>query len=999
MTRSHRRRGAIVARGIALCAVLLGGRSAFALNPSLDVSQYVHTAWRIRDGFIKTTIQAIAQTADGYIWIGTESGLFRFDGVRVTAWRPPPGEELPSARINNLLTARDGTLWIATATGLASWNGRTLSQYPPLNGRYIGKLLEDRGGTMWVTAANLTAGRWTLAEITGGQPRLHGDDGEPGVGAMGLFEDRGGHLWVGTLDGLWRWKPGLATFFPLGTVNGVQGIAQGDDATLLLLASGGIHRFADGRSEIAYPFAPSVQPPQASILLRDRDGGLWVGTPDSGLMHVHHGIIDVFAQADGLSGARVHKVFEDREGNIWVVTGGGLDRFGDPAVATLTTRQGLSTGSTASVAASAGGGVWLASYTGLNRIDDSGVSAQKRLPLRSTQSIFVDRAGRLWVSGPGAAGILDGDRFAPVRGVPPGNVRAIAEDSRGIWLVSDAFGLTRVSADGERIEEQVPWRALKPKDRATAMTADANKPGLWLGFASGGIAFVTDNTVRSSYATADGLGAGGVRDLRLDSDGSLWVSTEGGLSRVRNGRVSTINSRNGLPCDSIRWVLEDYTRSLWIHTTCGLVRLGRSQIDEWAAAHDARKSPGQLTFSAVFDTTEGVRDAGTVSFTSPAIVATDGRLWFKATDGISVVDPHHLPINDVPPPVAIDQITADHKIYDPARPLPARVRDLQIDYTALSFVAPEKVRFRYKLEGYDADWQDAGNRRQAFYTNLPPRTYRFRVVAANNSGVWNETGAALDISIPPAYYQTRWFLALSAGLLVALVWTAHRVRLRIVEHHEEEISALNERLMKAQEQERIRIAGELHDGVMQQMLAVTMMLGTAKRKIASQAADAEASIEKIQEKVIQAGTDIRQLSHGLHPPLLQEEGLPGALRSYCEQFSATSSIPTSCKVDESARDLSRGAALALFRITQEALGNAAKHAQAKQINVRLARSNGTVTLTVSDDGLGFDRSRLGAPGGLGLVMMRERASQLNGTFQFNSAPGRGTTISVVIPFR
>ena len=273
------------------------------------------------------------------------------------------------------------------------------------------------------------------------------------------------------------------------------------------------------------------------------------------------------------------------------------------------------------------------------------------------------------------------------------------------------------------------------------------------------------------------------------------------------------------------------------------------------------------------------------------------------------------------------------------------------------------------------------------------------MIAANDSGVWNEAGAAVDITIPPAYYQTTWFLALSAGVVIALVWTAHHVRLRVVEHHEREISALNERLMKAQEQERIRIAGELHDGVMQQMLAVTMMLGTAKRKIAGHAADAEAAIDRIQQKVIQTGTDIRQLSHGLHPPLLQEGGLPAALRSYCDQFGAAANVVVDCELDERARELSRGAALALFRITQEALGNAAKYAQAKQVTVRLARRNGSIVLTVSDDGVGFDRSRLATSGGLGLVMMRERAGQLNGTFEFDSVPGRGTTIRVVVPFR
>ena len=361
-------------------------------------------------------------------------------------------------------------------------------------------------------------------------------------------------------------------------------------------------------------------------------------------------------------------------------------------------------------------------------------------------------------------------------------------------------------------------------------------------------------------------------------------------------------------------------------------------------------------------------------------------------------------MNALPPPVYIERVVADRNAYEAASSvgqpmqLPPLVRDLQIDYTGLSLVAAERMRFRYQLEGHDAGWQDVGTRRQAFYNDLRPGSYRFRVIAANNSGVWNETGATLDFSIAPAYYQTSWFLALSVASVVALAWTAHRVRLRIVERHQREISALNERMMKAQEQERIRIAGELHDGVMQDMLAATMILGTAKRRLPSDS-NAVAAIDKVQQKLIQAGTDIRQLSHDLHPPLLQEAGLPKAVQGYCEQFSTASGIPVECHADDSVGELSRGAALALFRILQEALGNIAKHAKASRITVRLTRENRAVTLAVSDDGVGLDRSRLAAGGGLGLIMMRERASQLNGTFDIESAPPHGTTIRVTIPFR
>lgn len=354
--------------------------------------------------------------------------------------------------------------------------------------------------------------------------------------------------------------------------------------------------------------------------------------------------------------------------------------------------------------------------------------------------------------------------------------------------------------------------------------------------------------------------------------------------------------------------------------------------------------------------------------------------------------------------VIIERIRANGESYQAAASgkrglrLPSGIGDLQIDYAPLGPVAPERMRFRYKLEGWDRDWQEAGTRRQAFYTNLSPGTYRFRVSASNNSGVWHETDASVDFSIAPVFSKTPWFVAISLSLVLAAIWGTHRLRLRLVETHEHEISALNEQLMKAQEQERIRIAGELHDGVAQEMLAVTMMLGTAKRHIPD-GSEAQAALDRIQQKLIKLGTDIRQLSHDLHPPVLQEAGLPEAVRTYCGAFTASSGLPVQCEADDTLSALSGGAGLALFRILQEALGNAAKYAEATQVSVRLTRFRHMVFLSVTDDGVGFERGRLENSGGLGLISMRERTSQLNGIFDVDSVPGRGTRVRVEIPFR
>jgi signal transduction histidine kinase/ligand-binding sensor domain-containing protein len=1016
----------LVVIGTALAAGLLAwSPPAFALNPALDVSQYSHTSWKRRDGFSNATIVSFAQTADGYLWLGTEAGLLRFDGVRFVPWSPPPGASLPGQYIRSLLGARDGTLWIGTLDGLASLKDGTLTQYAELAGHSIDSILEDGRGTVWTAGARRDPRSGRLCAIRNGGPTCDGVDGRFGQWVYSLLEDSRGYLWAVTSTGLWRWMPGEPQFYPLmeAASGALQVLASAGDGALLLATRAGVRRFTEGKAALL-PHE-LLSPESGSSVLRDRDGGVWIGRLD-GLVHVHQGRSDTFLRSDGLSGDGVSRMFEDREGNIWVATSGGVDRFREAAAATFSSNQGLSSSVVGAVLAASDGGTWFSTSTGLNRWRDRQLTAyhgprepadqRPRSDLTSATvrerwgsgvpagvgSLYQDSRGRLIVAAVGRIGYMTGERFVPIE-APVSLVNDMTEDIRGnLWIADLDRGLIRVAAD--RTVQQIPISSLGRSDFITRLAADPQREDLWVGFAEGGVLRYTDGRVSASYGVANGLGQGRVKYLQADRDGTLWVATSGGLSRVKNGHAATLSSKSGLPCDLVDWMIDDGAGSVWLSMGCGLARVARSDLEAWATAVDQNPQATLTIRASVLDSADGVRGSTDVSTYSPhATRSADGRLWFATTDGANVVDPRRLPFNDLPPPVHVEQVIADRKSYavpsgaDGSLALPALIRDLQIDYTAPSFVAPEKVVFRYRLEGRDGDWQEAGTRRQAFYTDLAPGNYRFRVIAANNSGVWNEAGAALDFSVAPAYYQTNWFAALSVAAIAALLWSAHRVRLRIVERHQREISALNERLMKAQEQERIRIAGELHDGVMQKMLAVTMMLGTTKRRASD--SETKASLDKIQEKLIQTGTDIRQLSHGLHPPALQEAGLPQAVQAYCEEFSQTCGIPVVCEAAADASELSRGASLALFRILQEALGNAAKHAHATRIAVGLTRADGTVSLTVSDDGAGFDASRLGTAGGLGLIMMRERATQLNGKFEFQSAPGHGTTIRVVIPFR
>ena len=397
-------------------------------------------------------------------------------------------------------------------------------------------------------------------------------------------------------------------------------------------------------------------------------------------------------------------------------------------------------------------------------------------------SLFQDARGQLWVGTPSGVAFFKSDRFVPVAAVPYGIVYAFADDSAGHVWVSHQEGLLRLF--GARVVERIPWARLGRREPASALLHDAVRGGLWLGFRDGGLAYFSDGQIRASYAGAEGLGEGEVRGLYVDRSGTLWAPTAGGLSRIKDGHILTLTSRNGLPCNTVHWMIEDDARSVWLSLACGLVRIGWSELDAWAS------HPQQMVQATVFDRSDGVTSHRTsAGYNSVVAKSSDGRLWFVRNVGLSVIDPHHLAFNERPPPVHIERVTANDRIYDATNglELPPRVRDLSIDYTALSLAAPEKVRFRYMLEGQDADWKEVVNDRHVQYSNLPPRAYRFRVVASNNSGVWNETGATLAFSIAPAYYQTNWFRALSAATFLVLLWAAYQFRVRQLQRESKQL--------------------------------------------------------------------------------------------------------------------------------------------------------------------------------------------------------------------
>ena len=988
-----------------LAATLFGLHSpAFALNPSLEISQYAHTSWTVRDGYSLGSVFAMAQTPDGYLWLGSQFGLFRFDGVRFIPWQPPAGQQLRD-KPYSLLVTRDGTLWIGTFTGLLSWNGAELTRYPEVGEVFITSLFEDREGTVWAGVLGgppvTPSGR--LCAIRSGRAQCYGDDGAFGSFVWSVGEDGSGALWAGAESGVWRWKPGTPTRYATPGMRPGDLSKAEDGGVLVAMSGAGLRQIASDKFA-PYPIHSATKPnsllPDHDVnsnkLLRDRDGGLWIGTHERGLMHVRNGRTDVLRKSDGLSGDVACSLFEDREGNVWFASTAGLDRFREIPITTIAAKQGLSSDIANSVLAATDGSIWVATHQGLNRWKDGQFTVYRKssgLPGEVTQSLYQDYRDRIWVFTDRGLAYFNDGRFVAVGGVPSNEVYSMTGDKAGNLWLSGSKGLSHLHEG--RLVEHFPWSALGRSQQAKVILSDQG--GLWLSFwTDGGVLYFKDGQVRASYTPAEGLGKGHVPGLLIDKDAVLWAATEeGGLSRIKDGRVTTLTSRNGLPCDTIHWTMEDDDRSLWLYSACGLVRVARAELDAWTADTNRRVE------TTVWDTADGVRlqPVSPSSWGPTFSKSADGKFWsLIAEEGIAVVDPRHLVVNNLPPPVYIEQVTADRKTYDASQGLrlPSSVRDVAIEYTALSFVAPQKVKFRYKLEGYDNDWHDSGNRRQAIYTNLPPRSYRFRVMAANNSGVWNEEGALLEFAIAPAFYQTLWFRLLAVAVLLGLLWVAYQLRVRQLAHQ-------FNKTLEARVSERTRIARDLHDTLLQSFQGLLLRFQSASKILPERPDEAKQRLDSALDQAAAAIAEGRDAVQGLRSAAFETNDLANAITAIAAELtsdlSALDSPVIDVEVHGPARNLNPVVRDEAYRIAGEAIRNAFRHAQARRITVEIRYDKRLFRLTVRDNGTGIDdEAILQEPAGhFGLHGMRERAEIVGGRLEVWSKRDTGTEVELSIP--
>jgi signal transduction histidine kinase/ligand-binding sensor domain-containing protein len=951
----------------------------------------------MQDGTFNGSPTVITQTADGYLWIGTNLGLVRFDGVRFTSWNPPSGQRLLDSRILTLLGTHDGGLWIGTGYSISRWKDGELTNYPELSGR-IESIVEDDDGAVWLARTQQTDKSGPLCRIKQEQIRCYTtSDGIPFDLAIQLSRGSSGELWVGGYSELCRWKPGSCTSYFANvsrrpeTFAKLRGLATGADGSVWADIDQSrkvlqLERFENGSwSNRSYPEIPADNS-DVTTLFVDRNGTLWIGTGSHGMFRIRGDEVEHFGNADGLSSDAVGRFFQDGEGTLWVVTSEGIDNFRDLKVATYSMREGLSAAGASSVLAARDGTVWIGNFRALNSLRDGkllSIRAEHGLPGLNVTTMFGDHAGRLWVGVDSGMWVYDHSIFRAVRhsdGSALGIVFSIAEDvQHNIWV--------RAGTHLDRIHDLAVADEFSSPQISRAFLLAANpRGGIFLGLVNGDLVQFQDGKTQTLASNEVGSRRQ-IRDLLVESDGSVWGTTLDGVSRWKDGRRQNLTTNNGLPCDGIFALVQDQQSSLWLYSQCGIITIEKAELDSWW------EHPDRVVKFKLLDAFDGAQP-GLTSLKPQAMRSPDGRLWFVNSRVLQVLDPAHLQDNPVPPPVQIEEIVADRKRYSPRKDLrlPALTRDLEIEYTGLSFEAPQKVRFRYKLEGRDASWQEPGTRRQAFYSDLPPGNYRFRVIACNNDGIWNETGAALNFSVAPAWYQTNWFRVLGVVGAVFIGWALYRLRVRQIA---KALSArFDERLA-----ERTRIARDLHDTFLQTI--------QGSKLVADDALDASTdpvrmrrAMEQLSDWLAQAMQEGRAALNSLRTSTTQTNDLAEAFRRATENGNVPGSMEAALSVIGDATEMHPIVRDEIYRIGYEAIRNAYLHSRATRLEVEL-RYEQDLTVRVRDNGVGIDPAiaSKGKDGHFGLRGMRERAARIGAQLTIHSSATSGTEMKIVVPGR
>lgn len=784
---------------LAVLALLLVGSASQlpALDPGKAIKHYQYSSWEEAEGLPHYSINSIVQGAEGYLWLATYYGLVRFDGKDFRVYDKSNTPAMTSNLVWVVTKDRSGVLWMGTARGVFRAAG---DGFEPVSGGKMPRdtsvraILPCRGGEVWIGA-----GRTGVYEWREGNLKLMGLEGET---IRTLFQDSRGRIWVGTHSGLYCYRDGR---FTQTTVRDglpderVLSVAETPDGTIWIGTRSGLARMnQDGRVESIQE--TGIRGKVSWALTCDRDGVLWVGLLSGGLARWTGGKFTFQNDAAGSANESITALYEDREASLWIgASGAGLGRLRDVSFRTLTTADGLGGNLDQCVLAARDGSVWVGhNGGGITRIPPGGGPPERLgyaqgLKSEDIWSLSEDHAGNIWAgSYSGELYRIGGGNFKNLRvfstgdGLPGRPVLSLLTDRAGsLWIGTMGSGLFRMQ-DG-RIEK---FRAANdlPGDHARVLHED-RQGRLWVGTEKG-LCRLEDGRFKV-FTKSDGLAGDYIFAIHEDAEGDFWIgSFDGGMTRYHQGRFFAYTPRNGFPVDVVFQIVEDGEGYLWVSSSSGIFRLSKAELK-------ARRVGEQKELHALaFGVADGLKSRECNGGQPAGSKSADGRLWFPTMKGLAIVDPRRLPFNSLPPPVRIDSLVVNgrQKGLGTVNELPAGSRNLEWRFVGLSLAAPEKVRYRYRLLPYQPDWVNSGNRREAYYTALPPGDYEFQVMAANNDGVWSVNQASAHIRLAPYFYQTAWFAFLCLGGLALLAWTVYRLRLRhLVSQNRELEERVNER--------------------------------------------------------------------------------------------------------------------------------------------------------------------------------------------------------------
>jgi signal transduction histidine kinase/ligand-binding sensor domain-containing protein len=953
-------------------ALSMGLPSAWALDPQRAPSQYVVKTWGATS-LGSNTVYSIAQTEDGALWLGTSGGLLRYDGARFTLAGAPAVSGFPDGGVSALAVGDHGYLYLGTTSGFllrrtaAGPYERLLQRARP---GPILALQPRRDGSLWMAKDAENPVRWRNGTLTAFKEAAT-------LTARAMAEGPDGTLWIGTREGLLREKDGVFMRHP-AIEDAVQALGFDEAGALWVGTPHGLHRLEGDRTE-RFRSGHGLAHDDVTAILEDGDGNLWIGTT-RGLSRRRAGRFESFTSRHGLSDDDVRCLFEDREGTLWVGTGDGLTALRDGSFITYGGFEGLPDARTTAVTGARDGAVWIGTASGEVVRLEGRRTRTFTLPAatgrQSVDVLYEARDASLWVATENGRlfRIADGrvaDR-TPRRGTPRERVVCLFEDDDGVL----AFVLGRgIARPGPEVYARVPG---KRPTLGFVHAVHRDERGFWMGTTHGLALYTPEQTTRWQ----DGLPEHRVRWLAGDAeDRGLWLATAGGLAYFKDGAFQSVGAAQGLPENYLRVVLDDGLGHLWIGGAASVFRVDKSDVRAVFAGRAARLAP------VVFDTSDGLRTTESQLHNSPGFRAHDGRLWFATAKGVSVIDPRQVSTDHPAPAVRIESLTVDGRSgaveYGPGR------GEAVIEYAAASL--SDRIRFRHRLEGLDADWVAAGEERRVYYSSLQPGRYRFLVTASNRHGVWNGSPVAVAFTIRPPFHRRPLFYVLCAAVLAGLVVAGHRYRVRQMQDRFAAVIG-----------ERTRIARELHDTLAQGVAGIRLQVETGLGTLAQDPEAARAHFHLAGAMARSSLAEVRRSIWVLRAQTSKgNDGLVATLSEGLRQLTAGTSIAAAVDIAGEAKVLPPALEHNLLRILHELVLNAVRHSGATRLSVAVRFEGDAVRVRVEDDGRGFDaeghlaRTQAEHFGLLGVV---ERAQALGGALAIHSRPGQGTRVDCRLPY-